>query len=158
MRDVRDLFKMIGCNSAIVKMHRLGRPGGTKVRSLKVEFHSASDRNQSLSASRNLKNDTSTSKIAFRKWMEQTELAELKSLRLKCTELNSKATPLSDGKLPYIVRSGRLMKKSDDGKFMRVPADSDKTVKPAQAHASKSPGQHAKNAVGGSHVTPSSLS
>ena len=59
-------------------------------------------------------------KIAFSKWLDREELTQVKDLRIKCYEMNSYVSPLPDGKLPHVVRSGRLMERSSDRKLSFV--------------------------------------
>jgi hypothetical protein len=50
-------------------------------------------------------------------WLSKEDFAKVKALRLRCRELNNKEVAGPSGKMPFVVISGRLMKRSTDGKL-----------------------------------------
>jgi hypothetical protein len=108
-----------------------------------------------LSASKYIRNGISGTKVAFSKWMDRNELQQVKAVRQKCSELNSHAAPLLEGKMPYFVRSGKLMEKDKSGKFREVMMDNPRDKKNTAPHTVAQVISQPKNGSVGSQVAPS---
>ena len=87
-------------------------------------MQSAADCNLLLTHARELKKHKSFAKVYVNKWMTRDELGELKSVKEACVNLNKAAPLLADGKQQFIVASGRLMQRSNDGKLLPVKKES----------------------------------
>ena len=78
-----------------------------------------------LKSSKALKEDRSTSAIFFTPWLSAVEMAKLRNLQSRCRQLNDGVLVRKDGRKPYIVISGRLMKRAVNGELSPVREDLD---------------------------------
>ncbi len=124
------------------------------MRPLKVELQSAADRNYVLASSKYIKNINTAPKVSFGKWLSRDELVKVKAIREKCIELNSRATPLQDGRQPYVVRNGRLMSRDSNGKLQLVPPAGDNKNKSPNKPSKPTDDQSKNGQVGGHIVAP----
>jgi hypothetical protein len=148
LREVGDLLRMLGCEKISLHFSRLGRlaANNTRPRPLKLECDSVGDRDRLLSAA---KMRTIPRGISISPWLRPDEMLKVKSLRLRCKELNDLTLPAADGRKPYVVISGRLMVRHSAGKL--VPFNDSTSSSSTTTHASTSsclPGS--KNVSGGS--------
>ena len=88
-----------------------------KPRLIKAELSTSLDCDHLLSAAKKLKTDHAMANITVARWISQEEMEKVKLLRSRCKTLNSTEMPSADGRKPYFVISGRIMKKTTDGKF-----------------------------------------
>jgi hypothetical protein len=129
LTDINDLFAKLKCSCRVLHYARIGRAESSldtqsttnqprKPRPIKVELSASIDCNQLLAAFKRLKHDCSATGISIARWIQRSEMAKHNVLRQRCQTLNSSAVPMADGRKPYIVISGRLMKRAADGKLL----------------------------------------
>ena len=75
----------------------------------------------------------------------------MKNLREQCNDLNKDCPPDASGRKPYVVISGRIMKRIEDGKLQRVPPTT--PTKTGIAFPLPSAGSP-KNEIGGNQAAP----
>ena len=115
-RYVSMLFSELNCKLSFNLCSRLGRATSSRARPLKVEMHSVADRDKIIVAFIKLQR-THSSDLRIAKWLQKEELDKIKKLRERCCELNDKACALPNGKKPYVVISGRIRVRTQDGKL-----------------------------------------
>ena len=127
VNDFRNLCEYLDCDVHIVSVTRIGQKAQSskKIRILKVQLQSASDKMKLLKSSKALKEDRSTSTIFFTPWLSAVEMAKLRNLQSRCRQLNDGVPTRKDGRKPYIVISGRLMKRAVNGELSPVQEDLD---------------------------------
>ena len=76
---------------------------------------------QVLVNTKRLKEDPSLARISIAKWLSRAEVDKVKHLRKQCCDLNKDCPPDVSGRKLYMVISGRLMKRVEDGKLQRIP-------------------------------------
>ena len=131
LHDLNEYFSELNCKVDITDCRRIGYPKTAKsARLVKVTFRSVAMRDQLLSAYKALcRNYCSDVRLA--PWLCQSEANKLRDLRKRCGELNAAAKTSGNDKPPYIVISGRLMKRSAHGKllpFRESTGDSNSTT------------------------------
>jgi hypothetical protein len=138
LKSAQDVLAAIGYTGMIVKAFRIGKQkatsastafhtGTSAVRPLKLELYGPTECKYLLSRASLLRNIQPFKHIRINQWLSRAELDSLKELRDKCRKLNSESSFSSaDGKSPYVVISGRLMKRATDGKL--CPAGKDVTI------------------------------
>ena len=132
-------------STATVRNHRrIGRvtptgsaAGAKRVRPVRVELYSTQERDLLLSLCKKFNNGHSAraTKINISPWIQREDAARVKSLRIKCSELNSNSSDKSES---YVVRSGRLMLKLKDGTIRAMKADAALTSSSNSPQASDS--------------------
>jgi hypothetical protein len=158
-RDVQELLDFLECRMRISSTVRIGRAmkSSKKPRLLKVVLSSAADRTRLLQVVKYLKDDRSTSSIFITKWLQPGELSLLRENQKRCRFLNDSAPPLKNGKRPYIVLSGKLMQRLEDGSLRPVPKISVSNNATHSGIDSLPPAgvaSSSKNGAGGSHAAP----
>ena len=78
-----------------------------------------------LKSSKVLKEDRSTSAIFFTPWLSTVEMAKLRNIQSRCRQLSDGVPVRKDGRKPYIVISGRLMKRAVNGELSHMQEDLD---------------------------------
>ena len=106
---------------------------------------------QVLVNTKRLKEDPSLVGISIAKWLSRAEVDKVKNLRKQCSDLNKDCPPDASGRKPYVVISGRLMKRAEDGKLHRAPSTTPTNTSIAFPFSSAG---SLKNEVGGSQVAP----
>ena len=61
--------------------------------------------------------DSVYSTLRINRWLTWEDIANIKTLRVQCKELKSKAPKRADGKTTYIVISGKVMIASNSGQL-----------------------------------------
>jgi hypothetical protein len=144
-RDLYDAFVLLGCNAKIDSYVRLGRARDSdgkaevKSRMLKVTLRSISDRDDLLSAVKGIKRFPQIAHLRVSKWMQPDELKKIKLLRQQCFRLNQREPVLADGRVPYVVISGRLMSRLSSGKLKPVNITEFNTTPTARSRGSSIP-------------------
>ena len=94
---------------------RYDKTSSRKARLLKVELQSVVERNNLLQASKFLKGHPSTAKMFIKRWLQPDELKEFKVIQKQCRELHDKSVPTKNGRKPYVIVSGKIMKRTVNG-------------------------------------------
>ena len=126
-KKVLSILASIGCQkSQSLFLHRIGKDSGNdssksnRRRPFKVQLSSDVECQQVLVNTKHLKEDPSLAGISIAKWLSRAEVDKVKHLRKQCSDLNKNCPPDVSGRKPYVVISGRLMKRIEDGKMQRV--------------------------------------
>jgi hypothetical protein len=123
---LHEILSDAGCNVNIVSTVRIGKlstlssPSSAKVtrpRLLKVVLASLAERDRFILAVSKAARSKMPNGIFASQWLSKEDFAKVKALRLRCRELNNKEVAGPSGKMPFVVISGRLMKRSTDGKL-----------------------------------------
>lgn len=128
--DLVDILKVMKCRIQIVNAARIGaanRPrnnGVYKSRPLKVDLASKYDRDTLLASAYCLRQFRDCRHIRISRWLSKEEMEKIKVIRNQCANLNKESGKTSRGNLPYVVVSGYIMKRMEDGKLRRLTPDS----------------------------------
>ena len=127
INDLRNLCEYLDCDVLIISATRIGQKAQSskKIRVLKIQLQSASDKMKLLKSSKYLKEDRSTSAIFFTPWLSTVEMAKLRNIQSRCKQLNDGVPARKDGRKPYIVISGRLMERAVNGELCPACEDFD---------------------------------
>ena len=121
---VRDFLKPIDCAESVLRVYRLGKePAQNRVRPVKVELKSKSDRDHVLRQIKTVLKNVKGAKVFITKYLNTEELAKLKDNRNKCEKLNKAAPKCQDGRDRFIVINNRIMRRLDNGGLANVSAD-----------------------------------
>lgn len=144
LKSVYSIMRKAGSTATVRNHRRIGRAtptgsaaGAKRVRPLRVELYSTQERDLLLSLCKKFNNGHSAraTKINISPWLQREDAARVKSLRIKCGELNSNSSDKSES---YVVRSGRLMLKLKDGTLRAMKADAALTSSSNSPQASDS--------------------
>ena len=153
-----------------------------KPRPIKAELSTSLDCDHILSAANKLKTDHAMANITVARWIPREEMEKVKLMRSRCEIINSTDMLSADGRKPYLVISGPIMKRTTDGKLCLYTNEvtdvvESKKIYPgvscapttvvenssvckistnvtAYSHASDVASSPPKNTIGGSHVAP----
>ena len=161
--DLHELMEFLNCRGDIVSYSRIGRVAKlVQGRPLKVVLRLATDCEYVLTHANLLRKNDYYSGVYLSRWLSKDEMNKLKVLRLHCEELNKTCASDVKGRKPYLIISGKLMKRESGGKLIKVndcvssaaqESVSQPYVRKKQQIKSQSATQP-KNAPGGSHVAP----
>jgi len=122
--DLHDLLAYLHCHGDIVQHMRIGRAAGqgktNTGRPLKVILRLASDCDYVLSRVNLLRKNSYYDGVYISRWLSQEEMCKLKLLRQRCFDMNKSSTVDSKGRKPYVIISGKLMRRDADGKLAKV--------------------------------------
>ena len=145
----KELLRMFGClqcRCVIISHARIGNVANRDTKSakwphsIKVEFKLLYDVSSILNNTKFLKEDKYYAGVNLCKWLSREELINLKRFRPQCIDLNKAHSADAHGHKPFIVISGKLMKRDEYGKL--------------QAFSNAPVSSQSKNAKVGSHVAP----
>ena len=125
LEKVKGILQTIGYNGPIICVKRMGRPAADAnrpkskktCRALKVELLSETDCNYVLSHARWLKDNPSTAHFYIRQLLSQDKIIHEKALRRRCEVLNNDAGLDKKGRKRFVVLSGHLMSRAEDGRL-----------------------------------------
>jgi hypothetical protein len=177
--DINDIFHLISCRAKPLKLHRFGRAGYNGARPLKIELSTPADSREVLASANTLRRHDSTAFLRLSPWLSDANMAKVKALRNQCKVLNDSALANGCKTRPFVVISGVLMERKNNGKMVpyKQPSDIADASQPALRSAntsstgdssrpSSSPGSNSttvphsgnsslpKNSQGGSQAAP----
>ena len=91
-----------------------------KPRPIKAELSTFLDCDHLLPAAKKLKTDHAMANITVARWIPREEMEKVKLLRSRCETLNSTEMPSADGRKPYLVISGQIMKRTMTENFLYI--------------------------------------
>jgi hypothetical protein len=164
--DIADIFQLISCQARPLQLTRLGKEGRGNTRPLKIVLSSLTDCKEVLACASKLRRHDTTYQLRLSSWLSEEEMVKVRCERKRCKELNDKATWTNGSKPPFVVISGVLMTRDNDGKLVpfKEPASSIAS-KPEAATSSSSSAVNtpstgtdslaqSKNEKGGSQAAP----
>ncbi len=78
-----------------------------------------------LAATTSLRKDDKFHNIKIFGWLYKEEMGQGIILRNQCAKLNEGSSPCKDGRIPYVVISGHIMKRTENGKLRKFDAAED---------------------------------
>jgi hypothetical protein len=163
------ILHTISCRARPIKLHRIGHGYN---RTLKIELVSPADSREVLTCASELRYYDSTKHLRISQWLNDEQMAKVKTLRMQCKKLNDDAAANGSKTRPFVVLSSVLYERRKDGKLVLHKQSSDKSSsKSSQSMSSSSvtappPPVNdpspltsvSKNVSGGSQVAPSEQS
>jgi hypothetical protein len=167
--DICTIIHTISCRVRPIKLHRIGHSYN---RTLKIELASPADSREVLTCASELRYYDSTKHLRSSQWLNDEQMAKVKTLRMQCKKLNDDAAANGSKTRPFVVLSNVLYERRKDGKLVPHKQSSDKSSsKSSQCMSSSSvtappPPVNdpspltsvSKNVSGGSQVAPSEQS
>mgnify|MGYP000626795235 CR=1 FL=1 len=175
--DLLNMFDFLECNCKIVRYSRFVRvvkkDNTFSGRPIKVELRSSGDVNFVLSCAKQLSKDAYYSGVYVNKWLSEEEMKNVKYLCQLCFDLNKTLPTDKRGRKPFVLISGKIMKRNAQGKLQTYDSlqctftqSSNQTGvslsqmpnKASLVNLNSTDGNCSKNAIGGSQVAPSKSS
>ena len=120
LKDTYGILCKLGCTATLISHRRIGKgtEQGTKdtkkARPLRFELSTADERDQLVTSFQRQRKSVN---VSIYPWFLPSEMEKIKKFRQRCQDLNSKS---ASGDKPYVVISGRLIVRGQDGKLQRV--------------------------------------
>ena len=92
--------------------------------------------NSVLCNAKYLRDDKYNSNVCICKWLSADEFLDVKSIRQKCDALSKASAVDKNGRKPFFVLSGKIMKRSAHGNLTQID---DNDVKPSPSKPPKAP-------------------
>ena len=114
--DILCLIDYFGCRTHIHNIVRIGRLSNSPSNShlFKIQLSSVTVKAKLLHCAKYLKGDPTTSTVTIWPWHHPDNLKRHKATQELCRTLKNKFTVLNDGRKPYVVIRGKLMKRQSD--------------------------------------------
>ena len=132
LTNVQELCHYLECKALVISALRIGcfDKSANKLRLLKVQLQSTTDKSLLLRAAKFLRDDPSTLFIYMIPWFPPVELTKLRDTQNRYRQLNNESSILKDDRKPFVVVSGRLMERTAKGFLRPVRNNTDATVIP----------------------------
>ena len=121
LKDTYGILRKLSFTATVISSLRIigkgteqGTKGTKKTRPIRIELSTADERDQLVASFQRKRKSVN---VSISPWLLPSEMEKIKKLRQRCQDLNSKS---ASGDKPYVVISGRLMVRGQDGKLQRV--------------------------------------